>query len=71
MWKLAIHLHESGDYLEPFSVRLWVRNAFTYHHQDLDRVGPADSEEIDAVFVVACSHYIHLRSMNVSHVCHD
>lgn len=63
MWKLAMLLHESGVYLDPFSVRARARDASTYHHQDLDRMGSADGEEVDAVFLVACSYYVYFCSV--------
>ena len=70
MWKLAIVLHESEVYLDPFSVPARARDASTYHDQDLDCVSTANSEEIDAVLFVACSYHIDFRAVRVSDVGH-
>ena len=63
MWKLAMLLHESGVYLDPFSVRACAGDALTYHYQDFDCVGSANGEEVDAVFLVACSYYVYFCSV--------
>lgn len=63
-------LHESGVYLEPFSVRARTGDGSTYHHEDLDGVRSADGEEVDAVSLVASAYCIYFRPVCVSDVGH-
>ena len=63
-------LHESGVYLDPFSVRARRRDARTYHDQDLDGVCPTDGEEVGAVFLVARAYCVYFCAVRVPDVGH-